>query len=257
LAVWLAPLVALIMLMPLRADASTLLFDDYNNSNLATNTAPGGVGTGFETKANNGTPSEPAGTNARYQITSANTGYQATISKDPLDPVDTTVTWTFTSWTNPGGRAYAYWSREAAAAWHPGQGISGGPGSDQILILMNGSGRGNNLVFYVYDAGVQTTFNTIANLSSLINFASSWDVILSVTSTGYDFSLVQVSSTGVPSVTGNWSDQGKTLASVLDVNGEMRVGAAMQGQFSGTSTLLLDSVEVTSADLSPSREPSC
>ena len=218
---------------------AALLSDTFGDGNLATNPD---TGTGFEIfTRSTGTATETGG-NARF--TGGNNGaLRVIVSKDPLDPVGTTTTWSYTSWSNAGGRIFSVLAQDAAAGYHPGQGL--GTPTDQIMVLINGPDRGNALKLIMYDGAAASTFESFGSLSTLINYSNPFDVILDVTSTGYTVSVEQGGPplTGLP-LSGDWSDQSKSLSDVLDVNGDLRVGGGMQGNFNGNNVLLMDSIVV-------------
>ena len=75
-------------------------------------------------------------------------------------------------------------------------------------------------VFYMSDAGVQTIFDAVSNLSTHLNFSLPWHVILDVDTLGYSLSFDQGSLIPALALSGSWSDQGKTLADVQSARGE-------------------------------------
>ena len=222
------------------APAATILLDEFGDGSLASNPDP--TATGFEIfTRSTGTATETGG-NARFTVTN-NSAMRILISKDPLDPVGTTTTWSYTSFSNIGGRIFSVLAQDPAAGYFPGQGF--GTPTDQIMVLINAPDRGDALQMVMYDGGVTSTFNSVSSFSSLLNYSNPFDVILDVTATGYTVSVEQGGSalTGLP-LSGNWSDLGKSLSDVLDGGGDLRVGSGMQGNYYGNNVLLLDAITV-------------
>lgn len=227
------------------AHATTLLFDDFDDGNVGTNTS--GTGTGFAVGNTNGTGSvSESAANSRSEFrATGNTAVRAIVSNDTFDPDGISVRWSFDSNDIAGRRVYAFLTPDVAADWVPV--FLGGSlrTTDQIQVRM----RDSNTFRLVFgeDVGQESLYVDVSDAA--INYSNPFDVLLDVDSTGYTLSVEQSASTVLGPFTGNWSDTpvsgiSRNFADILDTNGELRVGAGLNGAFETNSRMRLGSIEV-------------
>src|SRR5207244_2712470 len=89
--------------------------DEFDDGNIGTNTGTGHIGTGFVVNGIDGSPNVAAGETGGLATVSGGASNKALVSKDPIDPRGTTLTWqiatrpstdtngTSVGWTVPSG----------------------------------------------------------------------------------------------------------------------------------------------------------
>ncbi len=213
--------------------------DDFEDGVLGVNNSANG--TGFESGTHL-TASVAEANDAAEFSANDNTSGAWIISKDTFDPDGFSTTWSYNNWVDPGGRLCVGLAKDPAAAYSPGFLIDGTRGTNQIRVALQGLTRGDKLEIQHVFNNVETTLTSVAALSSLVDFSTSFEISFSVTAAGYEATIDQGGSTVVGPVTGTWAAGGVTLTEVEDANGEMRVSAYLQGTFQATSTASLDKI---------------
>ncbi|BCX49365.1 hypothetical protein HAHE_32730 [Haloferula helveola] len=232
------------------AATGTLLDDDFNNGNLATNDDTGG---GFVIQDNGvntiGSVSE-SGSSA--QIIDGNGSNTTGIrSANAFDISNSSLTYT-TTWEvdgldfgSAGGIERVFFSLQTNDSWL----FAGDAEESRLLVTVDA--QSDNALFRYQDRSSGINANSDAPLFGLggdfSGDADGFTATMTLDSTGFTFTTSGLGAPNQVNISGTWADLGTDFAAVLGTDGSMHVAAYVQDTGTTGSSFDIDRITLTSA----------